>query len=157
MVLARNLAAFGLAVALAFGISASSHAEERGTAKEAQAMAEKAIAHIKQVGNEKAFADFTAKDAGWQSKDLYVFALKFDGYVVGHGANKALVGKSLYEIKDPSGKSFIKEFIEVAKNKGSGWVEYHFADPQTKRNLPKSSYIIRIPGYDGFAGVGIYK
>lgn len=157
MFFAKNLAAFGFAVALAFGVAAASHAQERGTAKEAQAMAEKAIAHIKQAGNDKAFADFTAKDSGWQSKDLYVFAIKFDGYVVAHGANRALVGKSLYEIKDPSGKSFIKEFIDVAKTKGSGWVEYHFADPQTKRNLPKSSYIIRIPGYDGFVGVGIYR
>jgi cytochrome c len=132
-------------------------AEERGTAAEAKAMAEKAIAHMKAAGKEKALADFTAKDTGWQSKDLYVFAITYDGDVQAHGANKALVGKNLLVLKDPSGKSFIKEFAEIAKSKGSGWVDYQFSDPQTKKNLPKTSYIIKWPAGDGYVGVGVYK
>lgn len=133
-------------------------AQERGTADEAKTLVEKGLAHIKAVGNDKAFADFSDKESGkWTSKDLYIFANKFDGETVAHGGNKTLVGKNLIDIKDPDGKLFIKEMIETAKTKGSGWVDYSFTDPQTKKLAAKTSYVARIPGYDGYIGVGTYK
>ena len=135
----------------------TAHAQERGTAAEAKTMAEKAIAHIKAVGKEKAFADFTAKGGSWQVKDLYVFALDMEGTTLGHGGNPALVGKNIGALKDPTGKSFVSEFAALAKSKGSGWVDYQFLDPQTKKNMPKSSYIIKFPDGAGYVGVGIYK
>lgn len=144
-------------LALCLGVSLSAAAQDRGTADQAKAMAEKAVAHIKAVGAEKAYEEFSARDGKWQDRDLYVFAIRFDGFFLAHGANKGLVGKNLIELKDPKGTFYIKEFIEVAKNRGSGWVDYMFADPQTKKTLPKSSYIIRVPGSDAFVGVGIYK
>ena len=132
-------------------------AQERGTADEAKAMVEKALAHVKAVGNDKAFEDFTAKDGKWQNKDLYVFVVNFEGVTTAHGANKALIGKNMFELKDPNGKLFIKEMAETAKAKGTGWVDYMFTDPATKKSGSKSSYVARIPGYEGFIGVGIYK
>lgn len=145
-------------MAVVIGLSASAAlAQERGTAAEAKAMAEKAAAHVKSAGKEKAFADFTAKGSGWQSKDLYVFAIDMDGNTLGHGGNPALVGKNIGALKDPSGKAFVVEFANVAKTKGSGWVDYQFLDPQTKKTLPKSSYIIKLPEASAYLGVGIYK
>jgi signal transduction histidine kinase len=132
-------------------------AQERGTANEAKALADKALEHVKAAGTAKAFEDFSAKDGKWQNKDLYVFVIANDGNTVAHGANKALVGKNLAEMKDPNGKLFIKEMLEVAKTKGTGWVDYMFTDPQTKKSGAKSSYVAKIPGFDGFLGVGIYK
>lgn len=132
-------------------------AEERGTAAEAKAMAEKALGHLKAAGKEKAFADFTAKGSGWQNKDLYVFAIDMEGNTLGHGGNPALVGKNIGGLKDPTGKAFVNEFAALAKSKGTGWVDYQFLDPQTKKNMPKSSYIIKFPDGAGYLGVGIYK
>lgn len=137
--------------------AALGYAQERGTADEAKALADKALAHVKAVGTAKAFEDFTAKDGKWQNKDLYVFVIDHEGMTTAHGANKALVGKNLGELKDPNGKLFIKEMLELAKTKGTGWVDYMFTDPQTKKTGNKSSYVAKIPGYDGFLGVGIYK
>lgn len=131
-------------------------AQERGSIEEAKALVEKGLAHIKAVGTEKAFADFTEKDGKWQNKDLYVFVVKTDGTTVAHGANKGLMGKSLIELKDPDGKLFIKEMITVGM-KGSGVVEYSFTDPQTKKMAPKQSYVARVPGFEGIIGVGAYK
>src|SRR3989338_5483388 len=103
-------------------------AQERGTIEEAKALVDKGLTHIKAVGNDKAFADFTDKESGkWVNKDLYVFVVKTDGTTVAHGANKGLIGKSLIELKDPNGKLFIKEMIDVGM-KGSGMVEYSFTD-----------------------------
>ena len=132
-------------------------AQERGTADEAKALVEKGLAHVKAVGAEKAFADFSDKESGkWVSKDLYIVVLKFDGTIMAHGVNKGLVGKNLIDVRDPDGKYFSREMIEAGK-KGGGWTDYGFTDPVTKKIAAKSSYSKVIPGFEGIIGVDIYK
>ncbi len=142
---------------LQFIAAFGTYAQERGTADQAKALVEKGLAHIKADGDDKAGEDFTAKDGKWQEKDLYIFVQKLDGTMVAHGGNKGLVGKNHFELKDASGKLFVKEMIEIAKTKGSGWADYMWTNPVSKKLEAKSTYIVRIPGYDGYIGVGIYK
>lgn len=139
-----------------FGVSVAV-AQERGSADEAKDLVGRGVAHIKAVGIDKAFEDFSNRDGKWQNKDLYVFVVTFEGVTVAHGANKGLVGKPMFELKDLNGKPFIKDMAVLAKDKGTGWVNYMFTDPLTKKAVAKSSYVARVPGYDGFIGVGIYK
>lgn len=153
----KFLTRLAVTTGLILAAATATFAQDRGTADEAKALTEKALAHIKAAGPDKAYEDFSAKDGKWQNKDLYVFVVRFDGVTVAHGANKALAGKNMLELKDPTGKPFMKDMIETAKSKGSGWVDYMFTDPTTKKTLPKSSYVARIPGIDAFVGVGIYK
>lgn len=148
---------FKTAVLALLAATSIAFAQERGSVTEAKALLDQALAHAKAVGNDKAFADFSEKEGKWQNKDLYVFVIKFDGTTVAHGANKGLMGKSLIELKDPDGKHFIKDMIEVAKTKGSGSVDYSITDPQTKKMGQKTSFVARLPGYDGVIGVGVYK
>jgi signal transduction histidine kinase len=132
-------------------------AQERGTADEAKALVEKGLSHVKAVGAEQAFADFSDKDSGkWLNKDLYIVVLKYDGTILAHGVNKGLLGKNLMDVKDPNGVYFTKEMIESGK-KGGGWTDYGFTDPVTKKIAAKSSYTKSIPGSDAVLGVGIYK
>jgi signal transduction histidine kinase len=35
-------------------------------------------------------------------------------------------------------------------------VNYEFADPVTKKMGSKSSYVQKLPGFDGLVGVGVY-
>ncbi|MBI2305940.1 MAG: cache domain-containing protein [Rhodocyclales bacterium] len=149
---------FRLALASLLFLSCHAFAEERGSADEARALAARALAHIKSVGVVKAMDDFS--DAGasqWRVKDLYISAARFDGTGLAHGANPALVGRNMLELKDPNGKFMVKEMIELAKSKGAGWVDYTFLHPVTKALAPKSTYVARIPDYDGLIAVGIYK
>lgn len=140
-----------------FSFSHPVWAQERGTADEAKALSDKAMAHVKAVGFDKALADFSDKESGkWVNKDLYVVVLKFDGTVVAHGVNKGLIGKNMMDIRDPDGKFFTREMIEHSQ-KGPSWVDYGFTDPITKKIAPKSSYAVRIPGADATLVVGIYK
>lgn len=132
-------------------------AQERGTADQAKALVERGLAHVKAVGVDKAAEDFSAKDGKWHEKDLYVFVQKFDGTTVAHGGNKALVGKNMTDLKDANGQTFIRTMIETAKAKGSGWVDYMWTNPQSKKVEPKSTYVVKIPDFDGLIGVGIYK
>lgn len=140
-----------------FMVFGTAHAQEHGNADQARSLVEKGLAHIKTVGMEKAFEDFTAKDGKWQEKDLYVFVVKFDGVTVAHGGNKGLIGKNMLGLQDANGQTFIKSMVDAAKTKETSWVDYMWTNPQTKKVEPKSSYVVRIPNYEGFIGVGIYK
>lgn len=140
-----------------FLVLGAAWAQERGSADEAKALAQKGLAHVKSAGTAKAFEDFSAKDGKWQNKDLYIIVLNFNGEVLAHGTNKALVGKNMMEVKDVNGKAFTRDMVEGAKTKGTGWNDYMFTNPATKKVEPKSTYYERIPGFDGLVGVGIYK
>ena len=150
----RGVVAVIVAQLLTFGVAL---AQDRGTGDEAKSMVAKGLAHVKAVGTAKAFEEFSAKDGKWTNKDLYIVVIGFNGEVLAHGTNKALIGKTMMEVKDANGKAFTRDMIELAKSKGSGWTDYMFTNPATKKVEPKSTYSERIPGFDGLLGVGIYK
>lgn len=126
----------------------------RGTRDEAKAMAEAAAAHVNAVGGEQAFKDFA--DAKWHQKDLYVFAMDMEANMLFHGANAKLVGKNFAEVRDSSGKEFNKEMVATAK-KGTGWVDYQWAHPVSKKVEDKSAFIVRTKKVEGYVGVGVYR
>jgi cytochrome c len=130
-------------------------AEDFGAAKDAEAMVQKATAHIKTVGKEAAYADFTGQKPGWIDRDIYVVVYQLSGKVLAHGQNAKQVGKDLLEFKDADGKEFVKERIALAKSKGKFWQDYKFTDPVTKKILPKSMYCEKLD--DTAVCAGIYK
>lgn len=132
-------------------------AEGQGTRDEAKVLVDRAHAHVKKVGAEQAFKDFTTDKAGWTHKDLYVFATSFAGVMMANGANDKLVGKNLLEIKDQNGKAFVKDYLAMAQAKGSGWTDYDWSNPVTKKVEAKTSYVRRLDGADAVVGVGVYR
>jgi cytochrome c len=133
------------------------NAQERGTREEAKAMAEAAAAHITKVGAERAFQDFAdPANKDWHRKDLYTFVFTMAGVQSAHGVNPKMVSKDLSQMRDANGKAWVQDMVAVAR-KGSGWVDYDWAHPQTKKVEAKSAYIVKPSGYDGFVGVGYYK
>lgn len=149
----RRLLCVGLTATL---FTLSAFAEDRGTKDEAKAMVDAALTHIKKAGAESAYKDFTTDKSGWTKKDLYVFVMDLNGKMLAHGANEKLVGRDLINLKDSSGKTFVAEMIATAK-KGGGWVDYEWADPQTKKVDGKSSLVKLTPSGDNFVGVGVYR
>lgn len=131
-------------------------AQEHGSADDAKKMVVGAIAHIKEVGAEKAFAEFSEGDK-WKFKDVYLFCYQFTGTNVCHGANKALIGKNLIDMKTADGQPLIANMIGIAKSNGMGWIDYQWPHPVTKKIEGKKAYIQRIPGYEGFVGAGVYQ
>lgn len=131
-------------------------AQEHGTADEAVALVKKAVAHYKAAGRDKACPAFADPNGGFQSKDLYVFVQDTAGVVQCHGKNPAFAGKDMSGLKDSDGKAFIAEMNQLVKAKGSGWVDYKWANAQTKKIEPKSSYV-ETAGGDVYVGAGIYK
>ncbi|WP_207476576.1 cache domain-containing protein [Arenibaculum pallidiluteum] len=144
-----------LGMTAAFGLWAGAAlAAEQGTADEAKVLAEKAAAHVKAVGP-KALADFDDPNGGFMVKDLFVVVYDSKGVIVSAGGNKALIGKDATKFRDTEGKAFGQEILDTATKNGSGWVDYSFLDPATKKVRPKSSYAVKAGEQVVF--VGYYK
>src|ERR1017187_9211570 len=113
----KRLFSMGMAaLVVAFGAShatAQNKNASKGTAAEATSMVLKAIAHIKKVGREKAFADFDNKAGAFTDRDLYVVVYDMKGKVLSHGANDKMIGKEVIELRDSDGKYFVKERVEM--------------------------------------------
>ncbi len=124
----------------------------RATPDDAKAMAVKAAAYLKSVGPEKAFAAFDQKSGPWHDRDLYVTVEDNKGVMVAHGTNPGLIGMSVLDLRDVTGKPFNHEIQEI---KTSGWVTYQWQDPLTKTVRTKKSYQVRVGKY--IIGVGAYE
>ena len=138
-----------------FAALASAAAWSAATPAEAQAQAGAAIAHIKKVGAEQAARDFNAAP-DWKVKGINVNLVDMKGVVLASSLNERLVGKNTLESKDPTGKEFVKEFIATVQ-KGEGWVDYQFINPETKKLEPRSMFVRKVPGFDGFIAIAISK
>jgi len=140
---------------IAVFLSASAVAKEAfATKKEAVAMVAKVVSALK-TNRSKTLEEITAKDAKYVDRDLYPTVYDMTGKVLAHGANNKMVGKDLIELKDPDGKAFIKERIELAQSKSNFWQEYKFTDPETRKLLPKEAYCEKAD--DVVVCAGIYK
>lgn len=141
-----------LSLSLAF--SASIAADDYAKPKDAEAMVAKVVLAVK-AAKQKTFDEITAKDAKWIDLDLYPVVYDLTGKVLAHGQNARQVGKDLIDLKDPDGKPFVKERVDLAKSKGKFWQDYKFTDPVTKKVLPKQMYCEK--SEDMVICAGVYK
>ncbi|HYB57792.1 MAG TPA: cache domain-containing protein [Alphaproteobacteria bacterium] len=149
----RYLVALSLA---ALTMLAPAIAAEFGTKEEAVAMVKRVQEKFKTDGPEatfKAVSDKSTKE--FHDRDLYPFIYDMNGVCVAHGARPALIGKNLIDLKDQDGKYLIRELRDMAKDHGSGWVDYKWPNPITNKIEDKSSYVEKMGDY--FVGVGVYK
>ncbi len=129
-------------------------AGQGGTADEAKAMLERAVAAVK-ADEPAALKGFTADADGFKDRDLYVFCFGPDGKVSAHGAIPAQVGQNAHAITDKAGKK-IGEAIYAAAVEGKfNVVEYVWPRPGQTEAVPKASYVTKVA--DQVCGVGYYK
>lgn len=150
----KSLVALG-AIALAAPMSAALAQSKPATKAEAEALVAKAVAHIKKVGPEKAYDEFTNGGMPWKDRELYVIVYDLTGKNLAHGANAKLVGKDLIGLKDPDGKPLNKMLVDLAKEKGKGWSdEFKFRNPTTDKLQRRIVYVERLG--ETFVGVGVF-
>lgn len=143
-----------LLAAASFILAVPAFAGEHGTPDEAVAMVQKVITYIKANGKEKAVAEVNSQKQ-FIDRDMYIFIGDAAGTSLAHGGNPRLVGKNLTELKDVDGKAFVKEGIEILKNKPNGWVDYKWPNPVTKQIEQKTLYFEKFG--DLVISCGVYK
>jgi len=142
-------------VAAVAGVSLSLAAWAGASRTDAQTQVGAAVAHVKKVGVEQAIKDFNSAPE-WKTGGMNVIFNDMKGVVLASSLNERLVGKQTFEMKDPSGKEFVKEFTAAAQ-KGEGWVDYQFVNPESKKLEERSMFVRKVGGFDGYVGVAITK
>jgi cytochrome c len=119
-------------------------------------MLDAAAAHFSKVGKEQAYKDFSVKGGDFYKGEFYIAAYGMDSKLNEfHAVNPKLVGKNLMKLKDIDGKLILVEMYKVADEKGSGWVDYKWPHPETKKIAQKQTYI-KVVG-DVFLMIGYYE
>lgn len=90
---------------------------------------------------------------------LYIFVFDTDLTVIAHAIKTKVIGKNVKGKPDVKGKKFRDEMLAIAKKDGSGWVDYYFLNPKSKKTEHKTAYIELAKGNDGksyIVGSGMY-
>ena len=114
-------------------------APQYATTAEAEALVKKAIAFYKKNGKDKAVAEFQKNPGPFIDRDLYVTVYTMNADALAH-VNPKMVGKNMMELRDADGKYHIKERMEAAAKGNSGWQDFKFYNPQSKKIEPKRMY-----------------
>jgi signal transduction histidine kinase len=93
---------------------------------------------------------------GPESKDYY-WINDMHPRLIMHPYRPDLEGEDITNYTDPDGKRLFVEFVEVVKDRGSGYVDYEWQwkdDPN--RTVPKISYVKGFEPWGWIIGTGIY-
>jgi cytochrome c len=123
------------------------------TPDDAKHWVEKVLAFYKANGKSLALAECSTPVGRFTNHEQYAYILDGNGTMLAHPINAKFVGKDFYRIEDADGKSFIKEIVDTANTNGSGWVEYKWFNPATKRLEPKTVYFEKVDGMIFCSGV----
>ena len=151
---------FGIVVSVvAFMLSAAAFAQQGGTAQEARAMLDKAVAAVK-ADKTKALDEFTNGQGGFLDRDLYVFCANVsDGKLIANGNRNAkqLIGTDARVLKDANGMAYGQEIFKVGQKPEGEVTEvtgYLFSRPSDPKPVPKNAFVTRVG--DIYCGVGYY-
>ena len=122
--------------------------------EKAVALVKKAVAYYKANGEDKALEEFSKAGGQFVEGDMYIFVYDLKGTMLAH-QNKSLIGQNLIDRPDSKGKMFRKDIIDIAKTKGSGWVDYVYTNPKTGEDEAKTTYFEKAD--DLVICCGIYK
>lgn len=140
-----------LVALLVLVLAGAARAGDFGTAAEARAMLDKAVAALK-ADKPGALATFAKGEGGFKDRDLYPFCGGPDGNFTAH---PSLVGKSLKDLKDKAGKALGEEMYKVAQEAKVAEVAYMWPRPGTTEPVQKVSYVTKVG--DQVCAVGYYK
>ena len=142
--------------AIAIMLSASAFAQ--GTASDAKAMLEKAVAALK-ADKTKTLDLINNGEGGFLDRDIYVFCFNMsDGKAVAAGNNNAkkLMGMDVRTFKDGTGKLYGPDLYAAAKEGQISEVSYMFPKPGADTTpVAKVSLVTRVG--DLGCGCGYYK
>ncbi len=89
-------------------------------------------------------------------KDGYFWINDMNCKMVMHPIKPSLNGKDLSNLKDSTGKYFFREFVDICKKNGEGFVKYLWPKPGSDVPVPKISYVKLFKPWGWVIGSGAY-
>ena len=146
--------ALASAAVLAFAGPVHAQKAQYGTAAEARAMLDKALAAVK-ADKAKAIEMFNKGEGGFKDRDLQPFCFNVsDGKIVA-STTLSTLGKDIRELKDKTGKEFGKENFAAAVEGKITEISYMFPRPGGDVPAAKISFVTGVAGLG--CGVGYFK
>ncbi|RQO83303.1 methyl-accepting chemotaxis protein [Acidovorax sp. FJL06] len=127
---------------------------QQGTADEAVALVQKAVALHKAMPQDPFLRSVTDKNQPYYDRDMYVFVLDAVGTYRAFGGNPAKVGTRVQDIPGIAGDRLVSDIVAQG-DRAPGWVEYDINNPATGAVQTKMSYVSRVG--DLYVGCGVYK
>jgi ribosomal 30S subunit maturation factor RimM len=124
------IAAIFTALPLAGAIAAAPSKDE------VVAVVKKAVEFYK----DKSLVEFNKKDGLFAKGEDYVDVHDVSGVCLAHPISPAKVGLNRLDQSDSAGKFYIKDLVDAAKQKPSGWIEYVMKNPTTGKLQDKTAY-----------------
>jgi len=127
---------------------------QQGTADEAVALVQRAVAMRAGTSRDQFLRQLTDKSQPFHDRDMYVFALDRAGTYLAFGGNTAKVGTRVQDIPGIAGDQLVHDIVAQAE-RGPGWVEYDINNPATGTVQTKMSFVRMVD--DMYVGCGVYK
>jgi hypothetical protein len=144
---------FAASMALSFlFVVPTAHAGQYGTAEEAKAMLQRAVAAVKEDKG-KALDMFNKGEGGFKDRDLYVFCANASNGIL--TAHPNLKGEDLQKIKGKKGFPLGQEIMRTAAEGEIKEVTYWWPRPGSGKPLEKRTFYTKVGGQN--CGVGYYK
>ena len=86
----------------------------------------------------------------------YFFIYDMSGVNLMHGSKPEREGKSFLDSKDPTGKAYIKDWIDLLKRDGKAYIEYMFPKAGSTAPVAKISYARTFQPWGWWLGTGVY-
>lgn len=87
--------------------------------------------------------------------DGYFFVYDLQGRVLMHSRQPELLGRNLWDLRDPGGRPTIQQLIAKARA-GGGYVDYLWRKPSSGQIAPKLGYVIALERWNWMLGTGLY-
>ena len=109
---------------------------QQGTADEAVALVQKAVALYKTTSHDQFLRSLTDKNQPYHDRDMYVFVLDSAGTYRAFGGNPAKVGTRVQDIPGIAGDRLVSDIVAQA-DRAPGWVEYDTTTRPRARCRPR--------------------
>lgn len=132
------------AVAL-FALAGPAAADDvRATDADAEALVKNAVSYLKRFGAEKAYKEFQNKNGPFIYRDLYVVVCDMNGVIRAHGNTPTFVGQNQMGLKDPDGKEYVRERVEMARAQPTGRHTFKRKNPANGKIEVRRFYFERV-------------
>jgi len=125
--------------------------------KQVKELVNSAVKLIKSRG-EAAFAELNVKNGPWHKGETAIFVSSETGQEMVNAAQPELVGKNLWDFKNPDGRLIVQEQWKLVKTKGEGWIDGMWVKPGTDKVVPCRSFVqgVKIKGKSYMVGAAYY-
>ena len=135
----------------------ASTASTKATPKMIMEKVDAAVVLLAKEGK-NAFPKFKGKGSFYIFAGTYIWVNDMNGKMANHPIKPGMEGQDLLGLKDSNGKRFFVDMVAMAKEKGSGWVDYLWPKPGSTERSLKVSYVKKAlcDGDTVVVGCGVY-